>query len=553
MMSYSDSNNDNNSNAGDPFGNSSLDHALLESLFYTEMMHMNDADSNVLSNQLLSSLTADGLVIQQQQQQQEDEHDEVDPNIAAEKDLLNDFGVDDFGREVSLKTAPDGGDDQNQSPATASASVAAPPLRHTAKAAATTTTSTAFPPRILLASPDRKVSSLTASVAPDLVANYNNAVAMMPHHHYHQATAATTAPDPPYFASQPLNNNAAATMTSTTSNNSSTSAAEEEKRSKLVNQFATLASRLGIVLPTNVLQSLSQVAGTRTAGNGHGNAAAATATATATAPYYNYGAPSVGAATTTTTTTDAAAAAATATTTMPMNVPFPAPPTVQQLAATAEAAITSVSRSKRARSESPPQEKGKGSSGDEKNAAAAAAAAAAAKRRKKPRLVECEQKLAELKAENAMLKRHLANHSAQSHQLDQDRLAQEQRMRQMADSGSTEEELNEAIQTFQDMYSDYGRRRHQEIVFHLDQLLRLANPTNFTKMGLWTMGQQSKNNRSNPIASILQKELGITPQQGKKIVDQREKIRNVCANMKEVRGSPPEYDIFVLKCFCRPV
>ena len=46
------------------------------------------------------------------------------------------------------------------------------------------------------------------------------------------------------------------------------------------------------------------------------------------------------------------------------------------------------------------------------------------------------------------------------------------------------------------------------------------------------MGQQSKNNR-NPIASILQKELGITSQQGRKILEQREKIRSVCDNMKE--------------------
>jgi predicted RNase H-like nuclease (RuvC/YqgF family) len=174
----------------------------------------------------------------------------------------------------------------------------------------------------------------------------------------------------------------------------------------------------------------------------------------------------------------------------------------------------------------------------EATSSTAAAAAATAtveannkKRRKKPRLVECEHKLSELQAENAMLKRHLANLSAQSHQLDQERHAQESRMRQMVDEGSSEEALDEAVRTFQDMYSDYGRRRHKELVFHLDQLLRLANPTNFTKMGLWTM--QSKNSK-NPIASILQKELEINTQQGKKILDQREKIRTVCSNMKEV-------------------
>ena len=52
-------------------------------------------------------------------------------------------------------------------------------------------------------------------------------------------------------------------------------------------------------------------------------------------------------------------------------------------------------------------------------------------------------------------------------------------------------------------------------------------------MGLWTLGQQSKDIK-NPIAGILQKELCITSQQGKKILEQRQKIQKVCANLKEV-------------------
>jgi len=52
-------------------------------------------------------------------------------------------------------------------------------------------------------------------------------------------------------------------------------------------------------------------------------------------------------------------------------------------------------------------------------------------------------------------------------------------------------------------------------------------------MGLWTLGQQSKDPKRNPIAGILQKELGITAQQGRKIIDQRQKIRDVCSNLKE--------------------
>ena len=53
-------------------------------------------------------------------------------------------------------------------------------------------------------------------------------------------------------------------------------------------------------------------------------------------------------------------------------------------------------------------------------------------------------------------------------------------------------------------------------------------------MGLWTLGQQSSDT-TNPIAGILQRELGISSQQGRKILEQRQKIQRVCTNLKEVR------------------
>jgi hypothetical protein len=61
-------------------------------------------------------------------------------------------------------------------------------------------------------------------------------------------------------------------------------------------------------------------------------------------------------------------------------------------------------------------------------------------------------------------------------------------------------------------------------------------PTTFTKMGLWALGQNEgffTNPKRNPIAGILRKELGITPVQGRKILEQRQKIRNVCDNLKQ--------------------
>jgi hypothetical protein len=65
---------------------------------------------------------------------------------------------------------------------------------------------------------------------------------------------------------------------------------------------------------------------------------------------------------------------------------------------------------------------------------------------------------------------------------------------------------------------------------------RLVNPTNFTKMGLWTLGQSNSDTKRNPIAGILVKELTITPQQGRKILDQSEKIRTLCVNLRETHA-----------------
>lgn len=65
---------------------------------------------------------------------------------------------------------------------------------------------------------------------------------------------------------------------------------------------------------------------------------------------------------------------------------------------------------------------------------------------------------------------------------------------------------------------------------------RLAAPTTITKMTLWTCGQSDQfffKPKSNPIAGILMKELDITPVQGRKIVERRDKIREVCDNIRQ--------------------
>jgi len=94
-----------------------------------------------------------------------------------------------------------------------------------------------------------------------------------------------------------------------------------------------------------------------------------------------------------------------------------------------------------------------------------------AKRRKKPRMEDCEQRLARLKAENEKLKRHLDNVTNRTEKFEQDRVKAEETMKQMLKNDDvSDEELDKVICDYSEAYSDYGKRRHEELSFHLEQL-----------------------------------------------------------------------------------
>jgi hypothetical protein len=297
---------------------------------------------------------------------------------------------------------------------------------------------------------------------------------------------------------------------------------EEEKRKKLVAQFATLAGRLGITLPPQVLEKLTNKASSNTA---------TTDVTVALDP-----------------TVLSVTPPAVATSGMEVAVDTTPPPELlQQLQTTAAEAIAAVHHKRAA--VAPTLE-------------TTASDKPYSKRRKKPRLSECEQKLQELQSENAILKRHLDNIANRNARLDQERIKAETQMRQLLEENAPDAVLDPIVKNFTEMYSDYGRKRHDELNFHLQQLKRLANPTNFTKMGLWTLGGGGGHTSSpspaegdgtkrgspngshgkagngsgnkNPIAGMLQRELGISAPQGRKILEQRQKIQNVCSNLKEV-------------------
>jgi hypothetical protein len=518
-------------NVDDPTGSASIDTALLESLFYNEMMLIDDT-SSLLSSSLFSSLSAEFASSGQPSRQPNAANQgrtslsHLDPSTIAEKALLRHFGV-------SGEIPPDD-NLASAAAAPAAAAAAAPPVLEER-----------LEPTQLLAQnvvqdPSWGASKHTSGgggvvdYGPNLDGKYASkpAAATTYHPAIPLGPVANAAPVPQYPSSSTAGAVRSTTATAAAAVGAAGGAAAATvPHEKLVSQFATLANRLGIRVPPHLLQSLLN-------NEGDGQTADAVAAfANAASAYAN---------------ADALPAMAAAPAASPLDLAAATPhAAVQELENVAKAAIAAVTETRKrpsfdeGRPAAPFAASATAAATMESNAGGAAASGTAgsssskaptySKRRKKPRLADCESKLAQLQAENDLLKRHLTTISNQSHKIDSERKELEKKMRTMLETGATPQEMDQLVQTFSDYYSDYGRRRHQELEFHLEQLQRLANPTNFTKMGLWTLGQQSSNPRKDPIASILQKELGITPQQGKKIIEQRQKIRDVCTNLSEVR------------------
>jgi hypothetical protein len=346
---------------------------------------------------------------------------------------------------------------------------------------------------------------------------------------------------------------------------SQTQGVPQERARQLVDQFATLASRLGIDLPDNVLQSLTTAAAKNypscssaasatpqtTTSSFHQPIVSSTMQIPTTIPDTKKRPPSVAfaIANTTTTTTDASLIGASENT-PPVDL---LPATILESQKVAEEAIAAATRQQQQLSlDTKITDDAKAAGGVtgntsgsftspatdsvQNNDSAEGKAPTHSKRRKKPRLQECEAKLANLRAENQQLKRHLENVSNKAQKLDKDKVDAVKRIERLMHENAGSDEMAAAVHELSDMYSDYGANRQQELNFHLEQLQRLVNPTNFTKMGLWTLGQNSHDPKRNPIAGILVKELTITSQQGRKILDQSEKIRVLCQNLKETHA-----------------
>jgi hypothetical protein len=372
---------------------STLDHALLESLFYNEMM-MLSASSPSSSNMMAQQLHEATSVTSRESPMSS----LADARTIAEQQMLQDFGV--TASPVMLQS-PLGGKVPVYTTPAAAAAVHGASIHSQAPVS------------------DQVSSSLGAPYLS------HNATSHLEPLHPSAASAATQLLQPkPSHAFVP------------TPAVSSDPPVSQERAKQLVDQFATLASRLGIELPNQILQQLTTAA----VENG----------SSVSASMNNLSDQIIG----------AQAAATEAQNGMPET---PRGDAIDSLRLTAEEAIATVTKKRSPGGEESPTNASANANGNKP---------LYSKRRKKPRLSDCESKLAQLKAENEMLKRHLQNVSNKAHQIEHGKEESATRIKQLLDCNAEADEMENVVKDMTDTYSDYGSNRQQELSFHLEQLSR---------------------------------------------------------------------------------
>jgi hypothetical protein len=377
-------------------GSLAVDHALLESLFFNEMMMLNPSSPGPSS--FLTQHFSDVAYAKPPQPEATS-----DPNTLAEKEMLRDFGVTSpsaYCHHVPPEVAPS-----------------------TDTLAPTWEAQPSHLPQHAYIAPAGPALEMGPAQAP-YSSRVPSPIAYRPHPPpvYAKATPAhaqwpplsvDTSLPPPHHHSQ-------------------------DRAKLLVDQFATLASRLGIELPNNVLQSLTAAAAK--------NDPELAALAPRSAPLSS-------------SSLDLKKLADTSVPPLDEDSSDSGPSTLNESRKPADESVTSVSKKRPSDTEDNLYANGVSKHG---------------KRKKKPRLADCESRLAELRAENELLKRHLENVSNKAHRFDQEKEAAGKRIHALLEQNAGQDEMNAAVREFTEMYSDYGKNREKELNFHLEQLQRYA-------------------------------------------------------------------------------
>eukprot|EP01029_Cantina_marsupialis_P014559 TRINITY_DN31_c0_g2_i3.p1 TRINITY_DN31_c0_g2~~TRINITY_DN31_c0_g2_i3.p1 ORF type:complete len:625 (+),score=223.06 TRINITY_DN31_c0_g2_i3:586-2460(+) len=150
---------------------------------------------------------------------------------------------------------------------------------------------------------------------------------------------------------------------------------------------------------------------------------------------------------------------------------------------------------------------------------------------------EMEEKVNNLEAENRKLRRLVETCAAAVEREKQEKETMRKKLMNYIENSVGDRVILGTIKEYQDRYSDYGEIRKQSLRYHLDQLERLIQPTQTTKMGLLSLFQEDSfydPEDTTTLWGMLCKELDITEAQHKKMIGQRPCIADLTSDMEAI-------------------
>ena len=162
------------------------------------------------------------------------------------------------------------------------------------------------------------------------------------------------------------------------------------------------------------------------------------------------------------------------------------------------------------------------------------------RKRKRERLGKMEEELKHLREENGRLKLQLHSSSNSSGGMSSLRHKSLANIRKLIGKGD-EAGLVVELKHYRETFSDYGKRRKNLILEHLNDLKKLLLPTDVTKMCMWSLQQddefydEEKNHAvfGGSIWTVLCDTMQFTPEQKKKLIGMRHSIRKQRKNLSK--------------------
>mmetsp|Transcript_10742 Transcript_10742/g.18971 ORF Transcript_10742/g.18971 Transcript_10742/m.18971 type:complete len:271 (-) Transcript_10742:47-859(-) len=193
----------------------------------------------------------------------------------------------------------------------------------------------------------------------------------------------------------------------------------------------------------------------------------------------------------------------------------------------------------------------KSANGDSEGATSSSAAPGAREPKKKrnEKITELEERVNALESENLQLRLQLKVGKETVQRDAREKVEITQQLDVLISKNAPDQELQSVLETYVKNFSDYGAVRIDSLQRHMEHLERLLQPTQVTKMCMWSLHQDDEfyepaethlSSTSSPsIWSILMEEIGASDDQKDKIKAHR-KISRFMA--KELRFTLRECD-----------